>query len=121
MLHLAYNDIKTLDSVATLYKVKDEDHSPASRAFYLAGLTTLSLQGNPITSTITYLTFFKMLIPSLRYMDDKNVDDDLFNMAGVVCPQEEVVILREAINKLLDERNEAVAQLETFLESPLLR
>lgn len=121
MLHLAYNDIKTLDSVATLYKVKDEDDSPASRAFYLAGLTTLSLQGNPITSTITYLTFFKMLIPSLRYMDDKNVDDDLFNMASVVCPQEEVVILREAINKLLDERNEAVAQLETFLESPILR
>ncbi len=41
-----------------------------------------------------------MLIPSLRVIDDKNVDDEI--IMGNVCPQEEVFILREAINKLLD-------------------
>lgn len=42
-------------------------------------------------------------------MDDKSVDDDL--MGGAVCPQEEVLILREAISSLLDERDEAVERL----------
>lgn len=35
-------------------------------------------------------------------------------MDSSVCAQEEVVILREAINKLLDERNAVVRELEGY-------
>lgn len=45
-----------------------------------------------------------MLIPTLMCIDDRNVDDQ-FISSGAICPQEEVVILREAINRLLDERD----------------
>lgn len=102
VLHLAYNDIRTLDSISPLYQLRDQPpNQPNTTSYYLPHLTTLSLHGNPITTTINYLTFFKMLIPSLRYMDDKNLQDDS-GIIGAVFPQEEVIILREAINKLID-------------------
>lgn len=105
ILHLAYNEIKVLDSISVLYQIDPSSSQPTPNNYYLPFLHTLSLYGNPITSTINYLSFFKMLIPSLRVMDDKSVSDDMMVLGGGVCPQEEVIILREAINKLLDERN----------------
>lgn len=53
-----------------------------------------------------------MLIPSLRCIDNRSITDDI--MDSSVCAQEEVVILREAINKLLDERNAVVRELEGY-------
>ena len=55
-----------------------------------------------------------MLIPSLIYIDDRNANEAI--LTSNVCPQEEVMILREALNKLLDERNAAVEQLESYAE-----
>ena len=52
------------------------------------------------------------MIPSLRCIDNRSINDDI--MDSSVCAQEEVVILREAINKLLDERNAVVRELEGY-------
>lgn len=70
----------------------------------LPNLLTLSLYGNPVISTINYISFLKMLIPTLTYIDDRRIDEDLkdqsyrnnnskirinknMNLSGV-CPQE---------------------------------
>lgn len=43
----------------------------------LPNLLTLSLYGNPVISTINYISFLKMLIPTLTYIDDRRIDEDL--------------------------------------------
>lgn len=54
--------------------------------YALSELSTLSLYGNPIVATINYLSFFKMLIPSLRIIDDRDANDSI--ITNSVCPQE---------------------------------
>lgn len=46
-----------------------------------------------------------MLIPSLVLLDDRDAGQCL--IAANVYPHEEIFILRDALNKLLDERNSA--------------
>lgn len=89
VIHLAYNDLKQL-----------EDIRPLSS---LPNLTILSLVGNPFLAALNYLAFVKMLIPSLLVLDDRDASQSL--ISAQVYPHEEIFILREALNKLLDERN----------------
>lgn len=49
-----------------------------------------------------------MLIPSLLVLDSKDVNQVV--IASSVQPQEEIFILRDALNKLIDERNSMMIQ-----------
>lgn len=89
MLHLAYNDLKSI-----------EDIRPLSS---LSSLSVLSLIGNPFLAALNYIAFVKMLIPSLVLLDDRDAGQCI--IAANVYPHEEIFILRDALNKLLDERN----------------
>ncbi len=42
-------------------------------------------------------------MPDLLYLDDKDLNNT--NLEGQLYPQEEVAILRDTLNKLLEERN----------------
>ena len=52
----------------------------------------------------------KMFIPSLIYVDDKRVTEGIPTL-GDVGIHEEVTILRDTVNKLIDERNTVISQL----------
>lgn len=86
VLHLAYNDLKSI-----------EDIRPLSN---LSSLTILSLIGNPFLAALNYIAFVKMLIPSLLLLDDRDASQSI--IAANVYPHEEIFILRDALNKLLD-------------------
>jgi hypothetical protein len=95
-LHLAYNDIRNLESIAVLFQ--QQGIGKGSRLEESGGkndgigscpfpqLMTLSLYGNPIVGSINYLSFFKMLIPTLRIIDDRDASEEWF--CNNVCPQE---------------------------------
>lgn len=86
MLHLAYNDLKSI-----------EDIRPLSS---LPALSILSLIGNPFLAALNYIAFVKMLVPSLVLLDDRDAGQCM--IAANVYPHEEIFILRDALNKLLD-------------------
>lgn len=89
VLHLAYNDIKSIEDIRSLST--------------LGSLAVLSLVGNPFLSALNYVAFVKMLVPSLVLLDDRDANQSL--ISANVYPHEEIFILRDALNKLLDERN----------------
>jgi hypothetical protein len=91
VVHLAYNDLRSIEDIRPLCG--------------LPNLSVLSLIGNPFLAALNYVAFVKMLIPSLVLLDDRDAGQCL--IAANVYPHEEIFILRDALNKLLDERNNA--------------
>lgn len=91
VIHLAYNDLRSIEDIRPLCN--------------LPGLSVLSLIGNPFLAALNYVAFVKMLIPSLVLLDDRDAGQCL--IAANVYPHEEIFILRDALNKLLDEKNNA--------------
>ena len=63
----------------------------------------LSLAGNPFLTVLSYISFIKLVIPSIMVLDSKDVSQPVLN--NCVHPHEEVFILRDALNKLIDERD----------------
>lgn len=58
------------------------------------------------------------MIPSLLVLDSKDVNQPI--MSACVHPHEEIFILRDALNKLIDERNSAyVSEVSALEESPI--
>jgi len=72
VLHIAYNDIKTLEDIRSLST--------------LPSLSILSLMGNPFLAALNYIAFVKMLIPSLLMLDDRDASQSL--IAANVYPHE---------------------------------
>jgi Leucine-rich repeat (LRR) protein len=90
MVHLAYNDLKSVNDIQILSS--------------LPQLAVLSVFGNPFLSSLNYITFIKMMIPSLILLDDKDANE--YVISANVYPHEDIIILKEALNKLIDERNQ---------------
>lgn len=63
MLHLAYNDLKSIEDLRPLANMQQ--------------LTILSLVGNPFLSALNYIAFVKMLIPSLLLLDDRDANQSI--------------------------------------------
>jgi hypothetical protein len=62
-MQLAYNDLKSIEDIRPLCS--------------LPSLSVLSLIGNPFLSTLTYIVFIKMLLPSLLILDDRDASEPI--------------------------------------------
>lgn len=60
VFHLAYNDLKSLETIKSISS--------------LPSLSVLSLSGNPFLTALSYMSFLKMLVPSLVILDSKDVN-----------------------------------------------
>jgi hypothetical protein len=102
VIHIAYNDLRSI-----------EDIRPLSG---LPSLSILSLVGNPFLSALNYVAFVKMLIPSLLLLDNRDANQTI--ISANVYPHEEIFILKDALNKLLDERNSFINESTNLQPSP---
>ena len=59
-MHLAYNDIKSIETIKPLSSLHE--------------LSILTLTGNPFLSSLNYIAFVKMIIPSIIVLDDRDVN-----------------------------------------------
>ena len=59
VVHIAYNDVKSLEDIRALS--------------LLPSLTVLSLAGNPFLTALSYVSFIKLMIPSLLMLDSKDI------------------------------------------------
>lgn len=72
IIHLAYNDLKEIGDIMSLTQ--------------LAHLSILSLFGNPFLALLNYITFLKMILPSLMIIDDRDANECV--VSGEVYPQD---------------------------------
>ena len=86
VVHIAYNDVKSLEDIRALS--------------LLPSLSVLSLVGNPFLTALSYVSFIKLMIPSLLVLDSKDIYQPI--SSACVHPHEEIFILRDALNKLID-------------------
>jgi hypothetical protein len=81
----------------------------------LPSLAVLSLTGNPFLAALSYISFLKLLVPSLLVLDSRDVNQPL--LSSCVHPHEEIFILRDALNKLIDERNSVLSNESLTLDN----
>ena len=62
---MSYNDLKSIEDIRALSGLRS--------------LSILSLAGNPFLTTLNYLSFIKMLVPSLLLLDSKDTTQALIS------------------------------------------